>query len=685
MGKTCLWGLAASLLLVVATLLVVSASASFAQIPAGVPCQEVTGLYVGYEAPSVHPGQVVTFTGQIVSGTLPVTYTWDWGDGGSTTPTTAMQAEWTGAHSYTTTGLFSVTLAAWNPCTVEPVTATTRVTVTAWPCITVTDLFWTYEPTDVHAYEPVFLNAQVLTGSMPVTYTWDWGDGSPPAEGVLALPAFTATHTFTRAQELTVTLAAWNACTLTPTTQAHSLVIAPCQVVTGAQIVQFPEVVQAGQVVTLSAVLSGGSGPLSYAWDLGDGTTGSGPMVTHAYPIVWEDASYTVILTASNPCGSEVISKPISVLALRRHTYLPYVGKVISPPGPAAHLGYGANVASADHATYLAEMGFDWAKGFATWQAAPPYDWVNVDNQLREFLASVSNVLIRVGGDDQHKPPLTPAERTAFRAYVQALAHHVSTTWRPQGLKTAAYEIWNEPNLEYEWGEAPNAAQYTALLKEAYQGVKTGDPQAYVVSAGLATTGGTLQDSAAEQAAVVAFAQSLYGVEAVVPDLTFLQQMYLNGAKGHLDALGTHPYGGADPPEVAPALATGPIYFRRAEEQRQVMLDNGDQSPMWNTEFGWVVETSYNLGEHEWMEVTEAQQAQYLADAYAYADEHWPWMGPMFFFNLDFGTVDWYKVEDPMRWYSITYRVDPKTNSTSPILLRPAYYSLKAMPKNSAW
>jgi hypothetical protein len=161
--------------------------------------------------------------------------------------------------------------------------------------------------------------------------------------------------------------------------------------------------------------------------------------------------------------------------------------------------------------------------------------------------------------------------------------------------------------------------------------------------------------------------------------------MYLNGAKGHLDALGTHPYGGADPPEVAPALATGPIYFRRAEEQRQVMLDNGDQSPMWNTEFGWVVETSYNLGEHEWMEVTEAQQAQYLADAYAYADEHWPWMGPMFFFNLDFGTVSWYEMGDPMRWYSITYRVDPKTNSTSPILLRPAYYSLKAMPKNSAW
>lgn len=585
-GKERLWGLIASLLLVAATLWVVSASVSWAQIPSVEPCQELTGLRVSYEPSLVHPGQIVTFTGEI------------------------------------------------------------------------------------------------LTGSLPVSYTWDWGDRSLPASGVAALPTFTATHTFTRAQELTVTLAARNACTLTPTTQSRPLVIAPCQAVTGAQIVPFPETVQAGQVITLSAVLADGSGPLSFAWDLGDGTVGAGPVVTHAYPIAWEDASYTVILTASNPCGSQVISMPLSVLAWRRHTYLPHSVKV---PGPPGHLGYGANVASADHATYLAEMGFDWAKGFATWQAAPPYDWANVDNQLCEFLARVPNVLIRVGDDLWQKPPLTPAERAAFRAYVQALAAHVSTTWRPQGLEAVAYEIWNEPNLDYEWGGAPNAAQYTALLKEAYQGVKAGDPRAYVISAGLATTGGTLQDSAAEQAAVVARAQSLYGVEAVVPDLTFLQQMYLNGARGYFDALGAHPYGGADSPDVAPASAKGPIYFRRAEEQRQVMLAFGDSSPMWNTEFGWVVETDYNLGEHEWMEVTEAQQAQYLAAAYAYADEHWPWMGPMFFFNLDFGTVDWYEVEDPMRWYSITYRVDPQKNSTSPILLRPAYDSLKAMPKNSAW
>jgi hypothetical protein len=113
------------------------------------------------------------------------------------------------------------------------------------------------------------------------------------------------------------------------------------------------------------------------------------------------------------------------------------------------------------------------------------------------------------------------------------------------------------------------------------------------------------------------------------------------------------------------------------------MLDHDDDSPIWATEFGWVVETECDLGEHEWMEVSEAQQAEYLAGAYDYADEQWPWMGPMFLFNLDFGTVVWYAECDPMRWYSITYR--QTLNPPSPILRRQAFYTLRDMPKHSAW
>jgi polysaccharide biosynthesis protein PslG len=347
------------------------------------------------------------------------------------------------------------------------------------------------------------------------------------------------------------------------------------------------------------------------------------------------------------------------------------------------HLGYGANIAAADHAADLAAMGFDWAKGFVRWSDAgrgPAYNWVAVDNQLREFSPRVANVLLRLDGPPPAgvgNPPVSAADRAAFQDLAQALARHVAETWRPQGLRRVAYEIWNEPNLDYEWGGKPDVAQYTALLKAAYQGIKAGDPAAIVVSAGLATTGGT--------AAELAVARQFYGAARVIPDLTFLRGMYEHGARGYLDALGSHPYGGPDAPETAPGAARGPIYFRRAEEQRQVMLHYGDHSPIWATEFGWVLETGYDLGEHEWMEVSESQQAAYLVAAYAYADKHWPWMGPMFLFNLDFATVSWYEPGDPMRWYSITYREDPKNWQQNPVRYRAAFFALRDMPKNSAW
>jgi hypothetical protein len=392
---------------------------------------------------------------------------------------------------------------------------------------------------------------------------------------------------------------------------------------------------------------------------------------------------HVLSMSQSTEQGEVVSPAEDSPLDDNTRILLPFVFRGFTTPG-AAHLGYGANIASADHASDLAVMGFDWAKGFVAWRdvgAGPSFNWIHVDNQLRQFLPHVRHVLLRLNGPVPSgigNPPTSASDRDAFYTFARALAIHVSSTWRAQGLETIAYEIWNEPNLDYEWGGTPSAAQYTALLQKAYLGIKDGDPSALVVSAGLATTGGS--------AAQVILARQLYGANAVVPDLAFLRGMYDHGAKGYFDALGSHPYGGPDAPETAPGSASGPIYFRRAEEQRGVMLEYGDESPIWATEFGWVLETSCNLGQHEWMEVSEAQQAQYLVAAYEYADRNWPWMGPMFLFNLDLATVYWYdELCDPMRWYSITYRVNPQDPGNSPILRRQAFSALQDMAKRSAW
>jgi len=59
-------------------------------------------------------------------------------------------------------------------------------------------------------------------------------------------------------------------------------------------------------------------------------------------------------------------------------------------------------------------------------------------------------------------------------------------------------------------GRPPDPAAYTRLLKSAYQAIKTVDPGAYIISAGLAPT--TRWD------------------EVAMPDTIFIQGMYSAGA-----------------------------------------------------------------------------------------------------------------------------------------------------------
>jgi hypothetical protein len=198
--------------------------------------------------------------------------------------------------------------------------------------------------------------------------------------------------------------------------------------------------------------------------------------------------------------------------------------------------------------------------------------------------------------------------------------------------QVAAYEIWNEPNLNYEWGYLePDPAAYTEMLKIAYAAVKKADPDALVISGGLATTGD--------------------GSETAYGDLAFLQGMYEAGARGSFDAFGSHPYAYGLSPDDSQADG---LSLDRVVAQHELMAANGDgQTPIWITETGWVLQTNWNLGEHQAIGVTEEQQGEYLARSYAKVQQEWPFVKGMFLFNLDFSTVSWYPAPEPMRWYAI--------------------------------
>jgi len=113
--------------------------------------------------------------------------------------------------------------------------------------------------------------------------------------------------------------------------------------------------------------------------------------------------------------------------------------------------------------------------------------------------------------------------------------------------------------------------------------------------------------------------------------------------------------------------------FRRVEDVRQVMVQNGDAAKQVALlEFGWSSDPRPDSPYH-WHAVSEQEKADYLVRAYQYASENWrPWIGLMSLIYI--ADHDW-TPDDEQYWWAIT---DPGYPIAQ---LRPAYLRLKEMPK----
>jgi hypothetical protein len=282
------------------------------------------------------------------------------------------------------------------------------------------------------------------------------------------------------------------------------------------------------------------------------------------------------------------------------------------------------------------EAGFTHAKMVLYWPRLEPgpgqvrwkdMDQNDLDNVIRAAQGEQMPLVLRVdevpdwaGGSPGN------ADLGAVEAFYAAMAAHSKG-------KVVAYEILNEPNLPFEWGGPPDPAAYTAFMKAAYRGVKSQDSDAMIIGGGPSPNTG--------------------GFGGTIEDTDFLNGMYRAGAKGYMDALGIHNYGGNTEPERDPGDCG--ICFRRAELYRALMVRNGDAgTPIWATEFGWLMDPGRGLGQYDWMKVSPEQQAQYVVRSYQYAQKNWPWMGGMLLSNLDASTSPYHQgPEDGLPWFAI--------------------------------
>jgi polysaccharide biosynthesis protein PslG len=219
-------------------------------------------------------------------------------------------------------------------------------------------------------------------------------------------------------------------------------------------------------------------------------------------------------------------------------------------------------------------------------------------------------------------------------------------------FKLAAIEVWNEPNLGREWtGGTLSGSEYVNLLRGAYETVKKEDARIVVISAGLAPTG--ISD----------------GVNSM-DDRDYLRQMYDAGVADYADAIGIHPYGWANPPEIRccnspdgpPTHNNDPSFFflNTIEDYRAIQEEYGDSDrQLWATEFGWGTMEGLDLPVPEEQPfigyLGAVQQAEYDRDAFLIGQQ-WDFMGPMFLWNLNVATLDGY---DPNQGaYSILAQID---------------------------
>jgi polysaccharide biosynthesis protein PslG len=194
-----------------------------------------------------------------------------------------------------------------------------------------------------------------------------------------------------------------------------------------------------------------------------------------------------------------------------------------------------------------------------------------------------------------------PASPTAFGNWAAAVAT------RYYGKGANYFEIWNEPNIAEFWSPAPDPAAYTADLKAAYTAIKAVAPSAVVITAGLAPA---------------ADSSDSYDI------VTFVQDMYADGAQGYFDGIGDHPYSYPFTPDNVLLGSAWSEMSQTSPSLRSLMVAHGDSAKkIWITEYGAPTSgTEHNVSDAEQSNemvqaISQAKQLGWIGSVYIYTWE----------------------------------------------------------------
>jgi hypothetical protein len=273
----------------------------------------------------------------------------------------------------------------------------------------------------------------------------------------------------------------------------------------------------------------------------------------------------------------------------------------------------------------MRQIGSSWVRVPAAWDAIAPqkpsagfhasdpgdhqYDWTYLDRALRAAAASRQDVLLQLiappawalgrGAPGSAWPHTWRPDAHAFGDFARAVATRYTGRFPDQEQpgrtlpRIDHFQVWNEPNLPSHLGPQwkrvgrrwvpASPAIYRGLLNAAYENIKSVQPRAYVLAAGLGPYGDPP------------------GVDRMRPVQFLRELLCLSGprlrpepcvAPARLDAIDIHPYaltptlraGNADDVSV-PDVGKLSRVLRAARRTRRV-LPRGSKA-IWMTEISW--------------------------------------------------------------------------------------------------
>lgn len=144
-----------------------------------------------------------------------------------------------------------------------------------------------------------FYNISAFVGQPELSYTWNYGDGSPEENVVNANHTYATPGVYT--VTLTDTLFGW-------TTNCVDVATGSINVATGVQVQSNYNFTTSAMTATFTDASTGG--PLAWVWDFGDGNSSNAQSPAHTYAA---NGIYTVCLIAVNACGVDTFCQQVLI------------------------------------------------------------------------------------------------------------------------------------------------------------------------------------------------------------------------------------------------------------------------------------------------------------------------------------------------------------------------------------